>query len=238
LGKMKSLFLIFLLTISKSCGTLLTKTQVQVNLFLTLVSHSPQNTGAICADSSAASYYQRLLSSSNRWVIYVEDGPPSCIGLESSCNHDIQKFPYFQTSQDSYRPKTVDSTTFLSDDPNSSPWPLSNLIYLNYCSMDGWLGSLLPPKYEGGYYFRGSINFRYSLTQILGTKTIPIAKRYQSNPSDPAEIILIGSGVGAMGVTFHLQWLLNDMGFSSRQIRVVHDSFFIPTATIPLNDVS
>jgi hypothetical protein len=103
--------------------------------------------------------------------------------------------------------------------------------------MDGWLGTLLAPMYEGGYYFRGSINFRYSLIQILGTKTTPIAQRYQSSPSSAAEIILIGSGVGAMGLTFHLQWLLNDMGFSSQQIRVIHDSFFVPTATIPLNDV-
>lgn len=170
-------------------------------------------------------------------MIYVEDGPPSCLGSEATCVKDIQRFPFFRTAQDATRPKTVDSFTFLSDDPTSSPWPLSNLIYLNYCSMDGWLGSLLAPMYEAGYYFRGSINFRYSLTQILGTKTTPIAQRHQTSPSNAAEIILIGSGVGAMAVTFHLQWLLNDMGFSSHQIRVIHDSFFVPTATIPLNQV-
>lgn len=189
-------------------------------------------------DGTTPTYYQRTLSGSTRWVIYVEDGPPSCIGDETTCTKDIKRFPYFITSQDEYHPKTINSTTFLSDDPNVSPWPLSNLIYLNYCSMDGWLGSLYSSMYDGGYHFRGSINFKFALTQILGSKAFPVAKRFKNNPSAPAEIVLIGSGVGAMGITFHLPWLLNVMGFSVHQLRVIHDSFMIPTSTIPITEVS
>lgn len=167
----------------------------------------------------------------------MEDGPPSCLGGEFSCLKDATRFPYFTTSKEAYHPKTINSTTFLSDDPNISPWPLSNFIYLGYCSLDGWLGSSFSPMYQEDYNFRGSINFRYALTQILGSKAFPIAKRLKTNPSNAAEIVLIGSGVGAMGITFHLPWLLDDMGFSIQQFRVIHDSFFIPTSTIPLTHV-
>lgn len=42
-----------------------------------------------------------------------------------------------------------------------------------------------------------------------------------------------------MGITFHLQWLINEMGFSTHQLCVIHDSFFVPTSTIlPLKSVS
>jgi hypothetical protein len=236
---MNRLFYFFLLSVAQS--TLLTKTIVQVSRFsslkTSLIPPSPsQDPLAVCTDGTSSTFYQRIILTSTRWVIYVEDGPPSCLGTEATCLHDLNKFSFWTSSTaDTTHPKTINSTTFLSDDLKYSPWPLSNLIYLNYCSMDGWLGSLLSPTYPNGYFFRGSMNFKLSLIQILGTLAAPIAKR--SPATSAAEIVLIGSGVGAMAITFHLQWLLEEMGFSSHQLRVIHDSFYVPTATIPFKKV-
>ena len=180
----------------------------------------PQNTNAICLDGSQASYYTRLSGSSSRWVFYVEDGGAYCVGSKKTCDEYSDEWPYFTTSAERYHPTTVSADTIFSGDARVSPWATDNFVYMSYCSLDGWLGENLGTSFDQ-YYMRGSTIFKAIINEALATEDI-----------STLEIVLVGSGSGALGVFNHLSWLVNTVGLTSAQLSIVLDSFHLPVSNI------
>eukprot|EP00602_Paraphysomonas_sp_CaronLab_P010018 CAMPEP_0185037034 /NCGR_PEP_ID=MMETSP1103-20130426/30908_1 /TAXON_ID=36769 /ORGANISM="Paraphysomonas bandaiensis, Strain Caron Lab Isolate" /LENGTH=1442 /DNA_ID=CAMNT_0027574831 /DNA_START=372 /DNA_END=4697 /DNA_ORIENTATION=- len=131
------------------------------------------------------------------------------------------QWPYFSSSDNHYHPQTVEATAIFSDDPSISPWAGYNFLYLNFCSQDGWLGR--SESLVNGAYLRGSTIFQAALSEVLN-----------STNRDNAELVLIGSGAGALGIFNHMRWIVDTLGFSEGQLSVVLDSYLSPiTQTQP-----
>lgn len=163
---------------------------------------------------------------STRWVFYLEDGGAYCIGDSKTCDEYTSEFPYFTSSNDKYHPAEVEADTIFSSDASISPWSSDNFVYMSYCSQDGWLGEN-PSKAFNKYYLRGGTSFKAIVSEVLSGKT----------PSS-LSIVLIGSSSGALGASNHVEWLVNTFGFTSSQISLVLDSFYMPISNIPPDSVS
>jgi hypothetical protein len=52
------------------------------------------------------------------------------------------------------------------------------------------------------------------------------------------EIVIVGSSSGALGASNHVQWLVDTVGFTTSQISLVVDSFYMPISNIAPDSVS
>jgi hypothetical protein len=171
-------------------------------------------------------YIRNPPTASSRWVFYLEDGGAYCIGDSRTCDEYVSAWPYFSTSNDKYHPTEVDADTIFSSDVTVSPWASDNFVYMSYCSQDGWLGENLAKTFDK-YFLRGGINFKAIVNEVLTGQAIA-----------SLEIVIVGSSSGALGASNHVQWLVDTVGFTTSQISLVVDSFYMPISNIAPDSVS
>jgi hypothetical protein len=108
-----------------------------------------------------------------------------------------------------------------SDDPAVSPYAGSNFIFMNYCTQDAWLGRLTDSMHPNGYYLKGAIIMESILIEVL-----------EGVDLSAAEIVLVGTSAGAIGVMNAADFVVNDLGVPINRLSMILDSFNSPVTSL------
>jgi hypothetical protein len=146
---------------------------------------------AICNDGSPAVYYVRRGAGcgAKRWIVALEGG--------GSCNTvDECRARAVALKSSKNAPDTMTFGGILSEDPKINPDFFSaNAAFINYCSSDNWVGERPASAASDGLAFRGHDIFQAvleDLEQSALTGATPL--------KDSAELLLVGSSAGGLGV--------------------------------------
>lgn len=116
---------------------------------------------AVCTDGSPATYYIQTVNDSRQWNIHFEGGG-WCYNNDS-CS---KRYPWLTSSKfvTTYQPtKSLKPGTILTTKGTS--YSGGNLVWLNYCTSDGYVGNS-SGKVDEEFYFRGADVVKALFTEL------------------------------------------------------------------------
>lgn len=184
---------------------------------------------ALCNDGTNAGYYYKPSASKSSLVVVHLEGGGWCWD-EKSCN---ARSANLVSSKGWGETKDVDglfnaSTPLLRD---------ANLVYVPYCSSDGWIGHISAANAPAGlsYGFHGQSIVRAVLEDVSSSTGFGV--------TTPAQYLISGCSAGARGVLFNAESIASILtGLPSvTQFGLLLDSAFWvdvapPNATVPFQD--
>ncbi|XP_036336864.1 palmitoleoyl-protein carboxylesterase NOTUM [Rhagoletis pomonella] len=155
------------------------------------------NATVACNDGSRAGFYLRKNLNSKKWIVFLEGGW-HCYD-KRSCRARWLRLRHLMTS--AQWPETRDVGGILSPLPNENPyWHNANHVLVPYCSSDSWSGTRATIDETAEWRFMGATIIRQVIAEL-----IPLGLgRVQG-----AELLLVGSSAGGLGVMLNLDRITN-----------------------------
>jgi len=152
---------------------------------------------AVCNDGTTAGYYvKKAAAPTDKWLIYLMGGM-WCYD-EATCKTRMQDAG-FQTSSAKWQPKLhVGSGTggvggvFSGSDSN--PFRQYNMVYLEYCSSDAWMGDVGASAATFNLNFRGQAIVRATMADLAAAQGLGVG----------SQVVFGGCSAGARGAAFLL----------------------------------
>ncbi|XP_054734852.1 palmitoleoyl-protein carboxylesterase NOTUM [Anastrepha obliqua] len=155
------------------------------------------NASVVCNDGSRAGFYLRKNPSSKKWIVFLEGGW-HCYDTRS-CRARWLRLRHLMTS--AQWPETRDVGGILSPLPEDNPyWHNANHVLVPYCSSDSWSGTRSTIDETAEWRFMGAVIIRQVIAELipLGLGRVP-----------GAELLLVGSSAGGLGVMLNLDRITN-----------------------------
>mmetsp|Transcript_74125 Transcript_74125/g.143425 ORF Transcript_74125/g.143425 Transcript_74125/m.143425 type:complete len:666 (+) Transcript_74125:53-2050(+) len=175
---------------------------------------------AVCNDGSPAGYYfkQAVKNSGQEdvWVVMLNGGG-QCYNIETCRGR-----AFSARSSRSYPPRRK----FFGIYAKASPVHEANLVYLPYCSSDGFVGNIAAKDNPIGFHFRGDVIVRAVMRHLVEAHGLT-AKQL---------VIFGGMSSGARGAMIHLDRLVAPRGplpYGTRVLGYLDSPLWIDQATLP-----
>ncbi|XP_039965268.1 palmitoleoyl-protein carboxylesterase NOTUM [Bactrocera tryoni] len=155
------------------------------------------NMSVVCNDGSRAGFYLRKNPNSKKWIVFLEGGW-HCFDARS-CRARWLRLRHLMTS--TQWPEKRDVGGILSPLPEENPyWHSANHVLVPYCSSDSWSGTRDTIDENAKFRFMGAVILRNVIAELipLGLGRIP-----------GAELLLVGSSAGGLGVMLNLDRITN-----------------------------
>ncbi|KAI8115625.1 Palmitoleoyl-protein carboxylesterase NOTUM [Lucilia cuprina] len=156
------------------------------------------NRTIVCNDGTAAGFYLRKNPNSKKWIVFLEGGW-HCYD-KKTCRARWNRLRHLMTSTD--WPETRDVGGILSASPEENPyWHSANHVLVPYCSSDSWSGT--KDTFEStdfNFRFMGALILKQVIADLIpmGLGRVP-----------GAELLLVGSSAGGLGVMLNLDRITN-----------------------------
>lgn len=146
-----------------------------------------------CNDGSQSGFYLRKSTTgSKRWVVFLEGGW-HCYD-QNSCRARWLRLRHLMTS--TQWPETRIVGGILSSMPMENPyWHNANHVFVPYCSSDSWSGTRVIDETKMGWKFMGALIVKQVIADL-----VPLGLGQVQG----AELLLVGSSAGGMGVMLNL----------------------------------
>ncbi|XP_065360615.1 palmitoleoyl-protein carboxylesterase NOTUM [Calliphora vicina] len=156
------------------------------------------NRTIVCNDGTAAGFYLRKNPNSKKWIVFLEGGW-HCYD-KKTCRSRWNRLRHLMTSTD--WPETRDVGGILSASPEENPyWHSANHVLVPYCSSDSWSGTKDTfESNEFNFRFMGALILKQVIADLIpmGLGRVP-----------GAELLLVGSSAGGLGVMLNLDRITN-----------------------------
>eukprot|EP01060_Flectonema_neradi_P027411 TRINITY_DN3701_c3_g1_i1.p1 TRINITY_DN3701_c3_g1~~TRINITY_DN3701_c3_g1_i1.p1 ORF type:complete len:380 (+),score=54.75 TRINITY_DN3701_c3_g1_i1:70-1209(+) len=147
---------------------------------------------AVCNDRTPAGFYHKAGTDSKKWLVHLMGGG-WCWDLES-CQERQKSAPSLMTS--SHFATTVTKTGVFDDDEDLNPMATANMIYVPYCSSDGWMG-------DGT-----SDNYTFAGQKVIEAVLKTLSDQPYFMGSTPGETLLFsGCSAGGRGAMVNLDYI-------------------------------
>lgn len=166
-------------------------------------SESGNNGSWVCNDGSPSGYYIRQSATgSDKWVLHLQGGY-WCYDFES-CAKRATHDSHLTTS--TKWPKSYHMQGLFSTNQSENNFHDWNVVYLPYCSSDGWAGQhtgvSTPDTFNGGAQ---PWNWHFQGKAIIAGVIQTVTKKYQKS-GPPSSVLFSGCSAGAQGVINNLDY--------------------------------
>ena len=192
---------------------------------------APLDPLATCNDGSAAQYYYSAASSAagaRVWIIHQEGG--GWCWDAPSCAKRVRESPA-RTASASYAPTHTAPPGSVLNVPAGISAPLAgaHVLYLRYCTSDGYVGDAPPSASSGGLAFRGR--------RVVAAAIDALGARHGLANATDATVVYSGCSAGARGVLHNLDRVADHVariaGPGARTVGVVDSGLYVDLEPIP-----
>lgn len=180
---------------------------------------------AVCNNGTPAVYYHRYGQGENRdkWVLYLKGGS-GCFSPEE-CEARWMRNEDLMNSDHTRWGDVLQFEGLLSGDPALNPdfhdW---SVVYMVYCSSDGWAGDAQGGDMLGEWHFRGHRIARAIVEDLSDASLFP-----DGHLSTADSVLVAGSSAGASGLRAHIDWIAESLAMVGvTDVRGLHDAGWYP----------